>query len=74
MTLLAVREPAAAQVQNLEIKNTGEVMVFCPRCKAMQTVQISGSVLLPTRKFFQEGPFIYHDCGSTRPCRLYQNV
>jgi hypothetical protein len=74
MTLLAVKEPAVAQVQNLEIRNTAEVMIFCPSCKAMQTVQISGSVLLPTRKFRQEGPFIYHDCGSARPCRLYQNV
>ncbi|MBI4188034.1 MAG: hypothetical protein HY529_02395 [Chloroflexi bacterium] len=48
-----------------------EAVVFCPHCKALQTVWISGSELLPTRKFNQVGNDIYHDCGSSQPCRLY---
>ena len=74
MTLIAVREtvqPADPVVNPAEFE---EVVVFCPKCKAMQSVQISGKHLLPTRKFIQVGPYIYHDCGSKIPCRLYQNI
>jgi hypothetical protein len=74
MTLIAVREtgnPTPAVVNPADFE---EVMVVCPGCKAMQSVQISGKRLLPTRKFTQVGPYIYHDCGSKSPCRLYQNM
>ena len=74
MTLLAARVAEAPEIQTLNQAVTGEVVVFCPQCKALQTVQISGVRLLPTRKFFQVGPYIYHDCGSKRPCRLYHNM
>lgn len=80
MTLVAVRErpavkeSATPEVDGVNRGSTGEVVVFCPHCKALQTVQISGSRLLPTRKFHQEGARIFHDCGSTRPCRLYNSM
>ena len=74
MTLVAVREEEKVEIQGLNRQTTGEVVVFCPKCKALQTVQISGSYLMPTRKFFQRGAYIYHDCGSTQPCRLYNNM
>ncbi len=74
MTLVAVREKERAEIQGLSQQATGEVVVFCPKCKALQTVQISGSRLMPTRKFYQVGTRIYHDCGSTQPCRLYNNM
>lgn len=48
-----------------------EAMVFCPSCKALQTVWISEGTLMPIRKFNQVGSRIYHDCGSSQPCRLY---
>ena len=50
---------------------SGEVMAFCPQCKALQAVWINGNALMPNRKFSQIGSQIYHECGSSRPCRLY---
>jgi hypothetical protein len=74
MTLVAVRDREIPSLAGLKQSISGEVVVFCPGCKALQTVQISGDKLVPTRKFIQEGPYIYHDCGSIKPCRLYQNM
>ncbi len=74
MTIMAVREEEKAEIQGLNQKSTGEVVVFCPKCKGLQTVQISGSHLMPTRKFYQRGAYIFHDCGATQPCRLYNNM
>jgi hypothetical protein len=48
-----------------------EVMVFCPSCKAFETVWFTKGILNNTRKFTQYGHHIYHDCGSNEPCRLY---
>jgi hypothetical protein len=74
MTLIAVREQEIPSLAGLKQSISGEISVFCPGCKALQTVQISDDRLVPTRKFTQEGKYIYHDCGSTRPCRLFQNL
>jgi len=57
-----------------EIRNTeysSEVVACCPQCKAFQTVWINGGTMMPTRKFWQGGSQIFHDCGSSQPCRLY---
>ena len=62
-----------ALVEELNIL-TDEVMVFCPSCKAFQTLWFKKGVLIQTRKFTQFGKQIYHDCGTTEPCRLYLNV
>jgi len=74
MTLVAERQIAVPSTQFFRQGPTGEVVVFCPQCKALQTVQIIDSKLTPTRKFTQQGGNIYHDCGSTKPCRLYHNL
>lgn len=74
MTLVAVREEERVEIQGLNQQLSGEVVVSCPKCKALQTVQIGSSRLMPTRKFFQRGAYIFHDCGSTQPCRLYNNM
>lgn len=66
MTLLTVKERRGHSTQ------PREAVAFCPRCKAFQTVWLNGNRLMPTRKFSQEGGEIYHDCGSSQPCRLYQ--
>jgi len=50
---------------------TEEVIAFCPRCKALQTVWLSGNTMMQTQKFSQVGNQIYHNCGSSQPCRLY---
>ncbi len=47
-----------------------DVMVQCPRCKAIETMQFVGGVMTPCRKFVQRAGLVYHDCGSTEPCRL----
>ncbi len=72
MVLLAVKEDRSSDIQKTEYGITsGEAVAFCPQCKALQTVWIDGDTLMPTRRFFQEGNLIYHDCGSVQPCRLY---
>ena len=74
MVLLAIKEERLSSVLKPEHGTwSGEVVVFCPRCKAFETVSIDGSKLLLTRKFTQEGNQIYHDCGSPEPCRLYHS-
>ena len=51
---------------------SGEVIVHCPGCKALQTVWIEGSRLGSlNRKFHQQGDKVYHECGSEEPCKLY---
>ena len=50
-----------------------EVVVFCPGCKAFQTVWFTNGNMMPTRKFRLQGGQIYHDCGSRAPCRLYNS-
>ncbi len=52
---------------------SGEAMIFCPRCKAVQTISIAGNAMMPTRKFTQKESEIYHDCGSSQPCHLYHS-
>jgi len=49
---------------------TDELIAFCPKCKTMETLWFSGNTLVQTRKFSQDGPHVYHDCGSDEPCRL----
>ncbi len=72
MVLLGVRErKRGTSAQRLGGVWSGEVAVFCPSCKAFQTVWVSNARLMPTRKFIQEGNHIYHDCGSSQPCRLF---
>ncbi len=72
MVLLAVKEKKASRIEKEEYSIWAEeAFAFCPHCKAFQTVWISGNTLMPTRKFIQEGSQVYHDCGSSQPCRLY---
>ena len=51
----------------------GEVMAFCPQCKTLQAIWLNGNALMPNRKFSQIGDQVYHECGSSQPCRLYNN-
>ena len=72
MVLLSVKEERESNIQRVEYgSSSGEAMAFCPLCKALQTVWINEGTLMPTRKFNQVGNQIYHDCGSSQPCRLY---
>jgi hypothetical protein len=54
------------------VLNTQELIAFCPKCKAFETLWFTGDGLIQTRKFNQEDTRVYHDCGSNEPCRLYR--
>jgi hypothetical protein len=74
MVQMAVKEKRAPDIQKAGYGTwSGDAVAFCPRCKALQTVWVSDSMLLPTRKFHQMGSQIYHDCSSIQPCRLYHS-
>ena len=51
-----------------------EIVVFCPVCKALEVLSFNDGWLMETRKFTQIGDGVYHDCGSSEPCRLYRTV
>ena len=72
MTPVLVRERHPNIIGEAESRVlSGEVMAFCPVCKAFQTLWLADGKLLQTRKFTQLGDQIYHDCCVSRPCRLY---
>ncbi len=54
------------------IATENEFIIFCPKCKAFETVCLIENMLVPTKKFSQVGARIYHDCGSKEPCCLYR--
>jgi hypothetical protein len=68
---LIVNHPVPPALVAEDNRLSKEVMVFCPACKAFETVWFTRGTLNSTRKFTQFGNHIYHDCGSNEPCRLY---
>ena len=48
-----------------------DIMVQCPKCKTVETLQFVNDQLTPSRKFFQRDGKVFHDCGSDLPCRLH---
>ena len=52
---------------------SGEVVAFCPVCKAFQTLWFNENGLMPTRKFAQYDNKVFHDCGAKEPCHLYRS-
>ena len=48
-----------------------DVIVFCPRCKTIETLSLKGEVIEPNRRFAQRSSEVYHACGSEFPCHLY---
>ncbi len=48
-----------------------EIVAFCPKCKALETLTYGKEGIVPTSKFTQRGTAVYHGCGSEIPCRLY---
>ena len=62
----------ANNIEAIISSRTDEVVAFCPGCKTLETLYLSGGQLTPTRKFNQSDGHIYHDCGSIKPCQLYR--
>jgi hypothetical protein len=66
------RKPSVKKVvQRIADTASTELVVFCPGCKALETLNFTEGGLIPTRKFAQKPDGIYHACGSNEPCRLY---
>ena len=74
MTLLVARERETVVLPVSRPVLSEDAMVICPKCKAMQSVQISEGRMTPTRKFAQIGMRVFHDCGSEKPCRILHNI
>lgn len=78
MVLVKERKPATVrtavkpEVKAKPVVMSGEVMAFCPTCKAFQTLWFSEGELTPTRRFHQFDGLVYHECGSKDPCRIYR--
>ncbi len=54
------------------VKNTSrEVVAYCPRCKAIETLTCTDEGIVPTSRFTVKAGTVYHACGSDIPCRLY---
>ena len=51
-------------------KEPVDIAVQCPCCLTIETLQVDNGRLVPTRRFWQRNGLVYHDCGSTRPCRV----
>ena len=49
-----------------------DVIAQCPKCKTVETIQLIGDTLAPSRKFRQRDGGVYHDCGADQPCRLHR--
>jgi hypothetical protein len=74
MVVMSIKAKGISEIHKIRYSlHVEEAMAFCPHCKALQTVWLSGGVLMPTRKFYQIADHIYHDCGSGQPCHLYLN-
>jgi hypothetical protein len=73
MAMQTIKHAKTNAVQKQNPETSGEAMVVCPQCKAIQEIWIQDGMLLPTRKFRQIGNNIYHDCGSKLPCRVYRD-
>ena len=72
-TLLAeLQKPTIKEkTRHSRVLRSKELLVFCPQCKALETLWFLGDALMQARRFSQQNGYVYHDCGSTVPCRLY---
>jgi hypothetical protein len=67
----AERVKDRAGVWKYDQSEAEEVMIYCQQCKALQTIWLDGTAMMPTQKYTQQGNNIYHNCGSKHPCKLY---
>ena len=51
-----------------------EYVVYCPRCKTLETLSFTDGYLISTRKFNQKNNQIFHDCGYHEPCRVFNSI
>jgi hypothetical protein len=78
-TSIIAKSKVAPRIQSRTIeaeseKESEEIMIFCPACKAFETVWFNKGELTQNRKFTQFGSHVYHDCGVNILCRLYMTT
>jgi len=69
---MTTRITSQPRVDDMRKGWTGDIVIKCPVCKALETVSIVGGDMLPARKFTQIGNRIFHDCSRSEPCHLYR--
>ena len=62
---------ASKRVSNNNPLYFTEFVAFCPHCKNMETIWLGEEPTQTERRYIQRNGYIYHDCGSSEPCRLY---
>jgi hypothetical protein len=75
MTLTLVKQPESTPSAPMTMDASAaerELVVFCPKCKTLETLWFTNGWLMSVRKFSQVNGELYHDCGSQEPCRLYR--
>ncbi len=72
MLLAQPKIATTSKIHRSTIASTSELVAFCPKCKAWETLWFTGDELIRTRKFNKENGRVYHDCGSEESCRLYR--
>jgi hypothetical protein len=75
MTLTLAKQPESKTSEPMATDASvaeHELVVFCPKCKALETLWFTNGWLISARKFSQVNGELYHDCGSHEPCRLYR--
>jgi len=75
MTLALVKQLESTTSESMTMDASAaerELVVFCPKCKTLETLWFTNGWLMPARKFNQMNGELYHDCGSQEPCRLYR--
>jgi phage FluMu protein Com len=72
LALAALAEWKTERKQHINRTTLHEVLVQCPKCKTVETLESTEDGLIQSRKFSQKDGGIFHDCGSERPCRIYR--
>ncbi len=77
MAIALVQEPKSGisrAGEEATLAGMHELLVFCPKCKALETLWFDNGYLMQTRKFDQNDGRVYHDYGSEEACRLYRSL
>jgi len=73
IALIAAQTPGAeGKLRPLDISETLEVTVSCQSYDTIEMLCFTEGRLVLTRKLQQKKTPIFHDCGSSRPCLIFQ--
>ncbi len=75
MAIALVQEPklgTSRRGEEATLAGVRELLVYCPKCKTLETLWFDNGHLVQTRKFDQNDGRVYHDCGSEEACRLHR--